>query len=363
MGRKRKIKTQHCEFLNKGLNFTKLEKDYFQTLIQYQNSKNHEEKKLISSFLNDMNPGHEFKSKEVSEFIAISNWIYMAILAMTELKNFKGTEDEIYSLLDGKVNKSEIRSAIVRLLDLELLKWNSQNKLVATYNQITTKDDVKNEGAKEYHRQVLDLAKDAIDEQSLNEYEFQSFTMAIPKTAPSLPGIPGAPSPLPDRVIGNDNSFMDSTLIAADGAVSSLRDSLKLSRHQIKNLSTQVSLLKQKSVSLSDSVYSLNLDKNISQKNINMAMRHLSRSLRYFHSGDYREALQEVETALDLNPNLALAYARRGSIYYQLGDPQRATINWNLALQMDPEYDDVRNILKALHENRLKTTSFSRGEN
>ncbi len=190
-----------------------------------------------------------------------------------------------------------------------------------------------------------------------------NFTMAIPKTAPSLPGIPGAPSPLPDRVIGNNNSFMDSTLIAADGAVSSLRDSLKLSRHQIKNLSTQVSLLKQKSVSLSDSVYSLNLDKNISQKNINMAMRHLSRSLRYFHSGDYREALQEVETALDLNPNLALAYARRGSIYYQLGDPQRATINWNLALQMDPEYDDVRNILKALHENRLKTTSFSRGEN
>jgi len=24
---------------------------------------------------------------------------------------------------------------------------------------------------------------------------------------------------------------------------------------------------------------------------------------------------------------------------------------------MDPEYDDVRNILKALHENRLKSTS------
>ena len=66
------------------------------------------------------------------------------------------------------------------------------------------------------------------------------------------------------------------------------------------------------------------------------------------------------ETALDLNPNLALAYARRGSIYYKLGDVQRATINWNLALRMDPEYDDVRNILKALHENRLKTTSFVR---
>jgi tetratricopeptide (TPR) repeat protein len=53
-----------------------------------------------------------------------------------------------------------------------------------------------------------------------------------------------------------------------------------------------------------------------------------------------------------------LAYARRGSIYYKLGDIQRASINWNLALRMDPEYDDVRNILKALHENRLKSTSI-----
>ena len=68
--------------------------------------------------------------------------------------------------------------------------------------------------------------------------------------------------------------------------------------------------------------------------------------------------MQEVESALELNPNLALAYARRGSIYYKLGDVQRATINWNLALRMDPEYDDVRNVLKALHENRLKSTTM-----
>jgi len=61
-----------------------------------------------------------------------------------------------------------------------------------------------------------------------------------------------------------------------------------------------------------------------------------------FHVGDYRTSLQEVESALDANPNLALAYARRGSIYFKLGDLQRATINWNLALRMDPEYDDVK---------------------
>ena len=97
---------------------------------------------------------------------------------------------------------------------------------------------------------------------------------------------------------------------------------------------------------------------NISEKNMNEAMRHLSKSLRYFYAGDYREALKEVDLSLELNPNMALAYARRGSIYYKLGDVQRATINWNLALRYDPEYTDVRNILKALSENQLKSASF-----
>jgi Tfp pilus assembly protein PilF len=70
------------------------------------------------------------------------------------------------------------------------------------------------------------------------------------------------------------------------------------------------------------------------------------------------QALNEVDIAIQLNPNLSLAYARRGSIYYKMGDIQRATINWNLALQIDPEYDDVRNILKVLQETRSRTGSF-----
>ncbi|MBL7046526.1 MAG: tetratricopeptide repeat protein [Candidatus Marinimicrobia bacterium] len=157
-----------------------------------------------------------------------------------------------------------------------------------------------------------------------------------------------------------ERTLMDSTLHAAEKAVAMLRDSVRITRHELRNLSTHVASLGQKSLILEDSVKSMRLESNVTQKNMNRAMRHLSRSLRYFYSGDYREALQEVETALELNPNLALAYARRGSIYYKLGDVQRATINWNLALKIDPEYDDVRNILKALHEDRLKTTSFSR---
>jgi uncharacterized protein YoxC len=155
---------------------------------------------------------------------------------------------------------------------------------------------------------------------------------------------------------------LDSTLKAADYEIAKLKDSLRVFESEIKYLTSEVAQLRQKTAVLEDSVRSAKLAKHAMEENINLALKHLSRSLRYFYAGDYREALQEVEAAVALNPNLALAYARRGSIYYKLGDIDRATINWNLALRIDPEYDDVRNILRALNENRLRSAGSSRKE-
>jgi|LULF01.1.fsa_nt_gb uncharacterized protein (TIGR02147 family) len=178
---KRQLRIQHCHFLLRGLSFTLNESAYFEAIIQYQNAKTIEEKTFIAKLMNELNPGREVKTKEVLEFKIISGWVHMAIMAMTELKDFRGTETEIHRLLAGKLTLSEIRAALTRLLDMELLKWDEVSRLVPTFNQITTRDDIQNEGAKEYHRQVMALAANAIDKQKLEEREFQSFTMAIAK--------------------------------------------------------------------------------------------------------------------------------------------------------------------------------------
>lgn len=155
---------------------------------------------------------------------------------------------------------------------------------------------------------------------------------------------------------------LDSTLKAADFEIAKLRDSLKVYESEIKYLNSQVMQLKQRNAVLEDSVRSIKLAKHAMERNINLALKYLSNSLRYFYTGEYREALKEVEAAIELNPNLALAYARRGSIYYKLGDIDRATINWNLALKIDPEYDDVRNILRAMSESRLRGSGMEKKE-
>ena len=77
-------------------------------------------------------------------------------------------------------------------------------------------------------------------------------------------------------------------------------------------------------------------------------MKFLANSLKYYYLEDYNLALQTVDKAERYLPALAYVYARKGSIYYKLGDMDRATINWNIALELDPEYTEVHSILQGI---------------
>ena len=122
----------------------------------------------------------------------------------------------------------------------------------------------------------------------------------------------------------------------------------------IENLNAYNNMLQHKEAVLVDSTRKTLLREQVSQSNQNKAMRNLSRSLRFFYEEQYRNALSEVNSAIELNPSLAIAYGRRGSIYYKLGDMRRATLNWNVALQLDPEFTEIYDMLQAADENRLK---------
>ena len=158
---------------------------------------------------------------------------------------------------------------------------------------------------------------------------------------------------LGDGIYGEtDSSILYYDPICTD-VVETLRDSIKVSKYMIDNLNDYNNMLQHYKVVLVDSTRKNLLREQVGQSNQNKAMRHLSRSLRFFYNEQFRNALSEVNSAIELNPNLAIAYGRRGSIYYKLGDSRQATLNWNVALQLDPEFTEIYDMLQAVDENRL----------
>ena len=139
--------------------------------------------------------------------------------------------------------------------------------------------------------------------------------------------------------------------------IDQLRDSLRYSKYQIENLTEHNAQMEQQLNKLVDSTRTMHLKNQIYKTNLNKTMRHLSRSLRYYYDADYMASLQEIEQAILINPDIAAAYARRGAIYFKLGEQQKAIINWNLALKLDPEYEEVRKVLEAVREKRLESAT------
>ena len=160
--------------------------------------------------------------------------------------------------------------------------------------------------------------------------------------------------------IENPNLSIEDDLLML---IDELRDSLNIVTTQLNNISNENNYLSQKVSVLMDSSRVYYLEKQIDQSNLNKVSRHLTRCLRYFYAKEYREALSEVDKAIEINPNLAIAYARRGSIYYKLGEFQRATMNWNIALKLDPEFVEIQEILVASKENRLQSAELNEDNN
>ena len=124
------------------------------------------------------------------------------------------------------------------------------------------------------------------------------------------------------------NTSLNQIISLSEQNYSAIADSIKFLKFSLENNSIENVSLSQKIATLEDSLYQRKNQKVVDIANYNKASRHISRALRYYYEQEYNQALIEIDSAIELNPNLAIAYARKGTIYYSMGQVQSASINW-----------------------------------
>jgi len=156
---KRSLTLKQIPFLAKGLRLSTPERLYFQALVQLENTKTEEEKELIRSWLIDLNPGEPYQVKEVDEYLVISHWIHMAIIAFSHSQEGLLDISQLIKRFQKKITAIEIHAAFERLKELGLLFWDTnKERYLPTFQRVTTRDDVLNKGSREYHKQSSRLA-------------------------------------------------------------------------------------------------------------------------------------------------------------------------------------------------------------
>lgn len=175
---KRPLRPEHVERLNRGLRLEGNEEKYFRLLVQRLHLASIKDREDCESQLRLLSPSPEESFLETEKFKSIADWLHMAILEMTHLKDFQSEAAWIAARLKFPVAELQVQEAIERLLQLGLLEWQA-GRLIKTQGRLTTPKDRASESIREHHRQVLANATLAIDQQGTQERVLNACTFTI----------------------------------------------------------------------------------------------------------------------------------------------------------------------------------------
>lgn len=161
------------------LGFSKIQSEYFETLVLYNQSKTHDKKKLyfekLSSFRNS-----KLKQIDSRYFEFYDKWYYSAIRELLYIYPFKDNIKELSKLLIPSISPQETRKAIENLIKWGLIIKDDQGHYVRSDNfSITTGPDAQSFYLNNYQHAVLQLAKSAIDNFPKDTRQFSTLTMSL----------------------------------------------------------------------------------------------------------------------------------------------------------------------------------------
>lgn len=114
---------------------------------------------------------------EASNFKMIAEWEHYAVLSLMNCADF--SDDPVWISKRLGITEARALEVLRRLLDLNLIKRNEQDKLVRTHDGIRSSDDTVNLSLRKSHEVTLDLAKESLNRDSVSERDFTYVTMAI----------------------------------------------------------------------------------------------------------------------------------------------------------------------------------------
>lgn len=155
------------------------ESRFFALLVQYNQTSDGAQKQ--SCYEQMLGCGDYRKAHHLIEaqYAYLTHWYYPAIVELAHLKNFQEDAQWIASALGGRISVREVREAIQVVESIGLLQRNADGKLVPGHAALTTGPEATSLAAYSYHKQILDLAKEAVDGQSPEQREFGAITMAV----------------------------------------------------------------------------------------------------------------------------------------------------------------------------------------
>lgn len=156
--------------------------DYFATLVRMNQAKSDADKEHHFNILQRLTPQANRRDLNLESLKYLSHWLHPAIREMCGLPDFRDDPYWIARRLTGKASVAEITQALQFLLKEGFIE-KQDGRFVAKDNMVLSSDEVKSLAVRNYHRQMLDQAKEALENLPMEEREFGALTFVLPEAA------------------------------------------------------------------------------------------------------------------------------------------------------------------------------------
>jgi uncharacterized protein (TIGR02147 family) len=175
---KRQIPLKYVPRIVNQLKLNLKEVQYFTDLVQLSKSKSLEEQVFIQNKILEQSD-RKVPIKEIAQAEMLSDPLHFYILEIVSLSKRKISLHAIRDKLRIKLNLFEIKKYLETLVHLGYLREVGPHFYSKTHEHFFCAPGTPSDAVKLYHKNNLDYAKKAIDDQALNERDFSGTTFSI----------------------------------------------------------------------------------------------------------------------------------------------------------------------------------------
>jgi len=166
----------------KGLSLAEREAVYFENLVFLNQAKDQEEAQFFEKNLKMIRAQDDRSLLSRDQYEVLSKWYPLVIKELALMEKFYAKPKWIAARLDYRITPEQAKEAVNLLVRLKLIKVNSKDSRIrVTKQSLQTPDVTHSDAVVQFHKQMLDLAKESIDQQSSKDRCFSALTVAVQK--------------------------------------------------------------------------------------------------------------------------------------------------------------------------------------
>jgi len=126
-------------------------------------------------------PGESGDALEERQHKLLEKWYYLPVLYFLALKGVDSDPFGVAKAFHGKLSLDEVNESLKLLLDINLVKYTPEGKLVPVHENVNLLDGIPRPLVKRFHCMMIEQAKEAVYNQPVDKRYLMSATLNVKK--------------------------------------------------------------------------------------------------------------------------------------------------------------------------------------